>query len=427
MLLLTINLIFTKGITIYNQNQETNLSELSNQLFTQLQSQHYSQSTLACYKSALNKISRYMQANYENNYTKEIGSHFFHEWAQQNNLSSRWHNYVRTIINRLNDILDGKAYVRMHSSKDSIYPAVFHSQLDNYLAFMRKSGNRESTINVRRVYCTQFLCSLESQGLTSLSELRPNHIYDAFISTISKEGFCEKIPGFLNYLYREHIVGKNYSILVPRYAAPQILPTVYTNEEIERLLNAVNQSTPIGKRDYAILMIASGLGLRASDICNLSFKDIRYENETIEITQVKTGTLLVLPLLPEIKTALDSYLLERKTSNGSQYIFLRNSAPFLQLSRTAIWSITTKYFNSAKIDTTAKKHGPHSLRSSFASSLITENVPYSVVQKILGHEDPNSTKHYARIDIEHLRMYALEVPAPAGTFARYLYENGGRA
>ena len=189
----------------------------------------------------------------------------------------------------------------------------------------------------------------------------------------------------------------------------------------------MDQSTPIGKRDYAILTMASRLGLRASDICNLSFKDIHYKTETIEITQVKTGTLLVLPLLPEIKTALDSYLLERKTLNGSQYIFLRNPAPFLPLSRSAIWSITTKYFNSAGVDTTAKKHGPHSLRSSFASSLIRENVPYSVVQEILGHEDPNSTKHYARIDIEHLRIYALEVPAPAGAFAQYLDGNGGMA
>ena len=97
-----------------------------------------------------------------------------------------------------------------------------------------------------------YLCSLESQGLTSLSELQPNHIYDAFISASSKEGFCEKIPGFLNYLYREHILDKNYSTLVPKYATPQILPTVYTDEETERLLNAVDQSTPIGKRDYAL-------------------------------------------------------------------------------------------------------------------------------------------------------------------------------
>lgn len=411
-----------------HQNQETNLLELSSQLFTQLLSQHYSQSTLASYKSALNKISRYMQTNNLNDYTKEIGSHFLQEWEQQNNLSSsRWHNYLRTITHRLNDVLDEKPYIRMHSSKDLIYPVVFGSQLDDYLSFMKKSGNRESTINVRRVYCTQLLCSFESQGLTSLSELQPNHIYNAFISASSKEGFCEKIPGFLNYLYREHILDKNYSPLVPKYATPQILPTVYTDEEMKRLLNAVDQSTPIGKRDYVILMMASRLGLRASDICNLLFKDIHYKTETIEITQVKTGILLVLPLLPEIKTALDSYLLERKTLNGSQYIFLCNSAPFLPLSRSALWSITTKYFNSAGVDTTAKKHGPHSLRSSFASSLIRENVPYSVVQEILGHEDPNSTKHYARIDIEHLRIYALEVPAPAGAFAQYLDGNGGIA
>ncbi|MCB2357313.1 tyrosine-type recombinase/integrase [Clostridium estertheticum] len=247
------------------------------------------------------------------------------------------------------------------------------------MSFMRKHGNKESTINVRRVYCAQFLCSLESQGLISIGELQPIHIYDAFISTFSKEGFSKKIPLFLNYLYNQHILDKNYSTLVPKYATPQILPTVYNNEEIECLLNAVNQSTLIGKRDYAILMIASRLGLRASDICNLSFENIHYDTETIEIIQIKTGAMQVLPLLPQIKIALDSYLLERKALNGSQYIFLRNFAPFLPLSRSAIWSITNKYFNLSRVYTTSRKHGPHSLRSSFASSLITENVPYSVV------------------------------------------------
>jgi len=416
---------FTKGIIMKNQNLESNLSELISELLTQLHSQNYSQSTLSCYKSVLNKITRYMQSNDENNYTKEICSHFLQEWRQQKNPSSSWYNHVKTIINRLNDILDEKPYVRMHSSKELIYPAILRSHLDDYLSFMRKHGNKESTINVRRVYCAQFLCSLESQGLSSIGKLQPNHIYDAFISTLSKEGFCEKIPFFLNYLYSQHILDKNYSTLVPRYATPQILPTVYTNEEIECLLNAVNQSTLIGKRDYVILMIASRLGLRASDICNLSFKDIHYDTETIEIVQIKTGILQVLPLLPQIKISLNSYMLERKALNGSQYIFLRNSAPFLPLSRSAIWSITNKYFNISGVDTTSKKHGPHSLRSSFASSLIKENVPYSVVQKILGHEDPNSTKYYAKIDIEHLRVYALEVPEPAGGFARYLDRTGG--
>ena len=408
------------------QSQETNLSKLSSQLFKQLETQHYSQSTLARYKKVLNKLSRFMQANNVNDYTKEIGSNFL-QWIHQNNPPLKVHNFSKTSINRLNDVLDEKPYVRLHSSKYLVYPTVFRSQLDNYLAFIRKFGKKESTLNRRRVDCTQFLCSLELQGLTSLSELRPNHIYDAFLSASSKVSFCEIIPGFLNYLFKEHILDKNYSTLVPRYARPQILPTVYTDEEIKCLLNAVDQSTRIGKRNYAILTIVSRLGLRASDICNLSFKDIHYETGTIKITQVKTGTLLVLPLLPEIKTALDNYLLERKSSTGSQYLFLSDYAPFLPLSGAAIWYITAKYFNLARIDTTAKKHGPHSLRSSFASSLITENVPYSVVQKILGHEDPNSTKHYAKIDIEHLRIYALEVPTPTGSFARYLDGNGGMA
>jgi site-specific recombinase XerD len=80
----------------------------------------------------------------------------------------------------------------------------------------------------------------------------------------------------------------------------------------------------------------------------------------------------------------------------------------------------TGYFKAAGIDISSKRHGPHTLRSSLASSMINSDVPYEVVRKLLGHVDPQAIRHYAKVDMEHLRRYAIEVPPPSGIFADIL-------
>jgi len=109
-----------------------------------------------------------------------------------------------------------------------------------------------------------------------------------------------------------------------------------------------------------------------------------------------------------------------RPSSDSPYIFLRSSAPYGRLSKKSIWSVVYSHLKGSGIIIGKRKHGSHAIRSSLASLLVNDDVPYSVVQKILGHEDPNSTKHYAAIDIKRLRIYALDCPEPSGKFAGYL-------
>lgn len=78
----------------------------------------------------------------------------------------------------------------------------------------------------------------------------------------------------------------------------------------------------------------------------------------------------------------------------------------------------SKYIRLGKIDPGSRKHGPHALRSSLASSMINNETPYETVRKILGH---SSIKHYAKIDVEKLRKYSLEPPTPTGEFLNFLY------
>jgi site-specific recombinase XerD len=101
-------------------------------------------------------------------------------------------------------------------------------------------------------------------------------------------------------------------------------------------------------------------------------------------------------------------------------LFIRAQAPFEKISTSIIRHALTESFKAAGIDISNKKHGPHTLRSSMASSMINSNIPYNIVRKTLGHTDPQAIKHYAKVDIEKLRLHAIDVPAPSGVFAAVL-------
>ena len=134
-----------------------------------------------------------------------------------------------------------------------------------------------------------------------------------------------------------------------------------------------------------------------------------------------------IELLPDVEGALLDYLKTREPIGCNERIFISERPPHRPLLYDSICGIAQKRFLAAGIDVDGKKHGTHALRMSLATQLISEDVPYSVVQKILGQTDPNSTKHYARIDVGQLRRYALDVPPPSGLFAERLGMRKGAA
>jgi len=107
------------------------------------------------------------------------------------------------------------------------------------------------------------------------------------------------LRGFTKYLYEQKWLSIDYSIKIPRYRKinqPKI-PSTYTADDIARLISSVERSSAMGKRNYALILLAARLGLRASDISRLKFENLCWAKSTIEIKQYKTGRELVLPIL----------------------------------------------------------------------------------------------------------------------------------
>ncbi len=124
--------------------------------------------------------------------------------------------------------------------------------------------------------------------------------------------------------------------MVPRdkYIKQPKLPSTYTREEVEALIASIERSSPKGKRDYTMVLIIARLGLRATDVCCLTFENIRWEQSLIVLNQQKTGERIELPLLSEIGWATIDYLKYGRPESDLPYIFLHANHPYDLLNRS---------------------------------------------------------------------------------------------
>jgi integrase/recombinase XerD len=261
----------------------------------------------------------------------------------------------------------------------------------------------------------EFLCQ---QGITNLSEVTPQtiHHYLPTLTDYSQDTIKDVLLAlrrFLIYLYTQGFHPKDLSSSIPsiRKTNHPDIPSVYSEDEIVKLLQAVDRANPMGKRDYAVLLLATKFGLRRGDLRNLRLENLKWETNRIELAQGKTGQIVNFPILEEIGWALIDYLKNGRPKVLSDYVFLKHVPPYEPLSPTGFNNIVNKYFHLAGITIPkGKKHGLHALRHSLASHLLEHQTPVVVISEILGHLNSHTTGIYLKVDLQQLRTCALEVP-----------------
>lgn len=294
-------------------------------------------------------------------------------------------------ITLLNDYSrDGMLFPSVGSRPTESFLCCFSQILE---AFKKHQTNKfqisNSTLYNYNRYLGQFLLYLEKHNISELNQLNPGIILDycashsIYSSSTLYNSFCA-LRVFLRYLKMEELLETDYSNIVPSvpYKRASKLPSTFTTGEAERIFQAVDRSNPMGKRDYAIMMIAYRLGLRSIDIRSLMFSEIHWEKNTIELT-----------------------------ISDSNVIFLRHISPIKPIGSPGMTAIVKRYANKAGINSTpGDGKGPHAMRSSLASALLAENVPLPIISEILGHSSTRTTEIYLKIDIKQLRNCSLEVP-----------------
>lgn len=291
--------------------------------------------------------------------------------------------------------------------------------LAEYLETGRQKGLQESTVHLHDKIGHYFLTAVTRTGCVKPNEMNAANIGMACL-TLSSKWYFSHIRTFLRYAYQSGYTDRDYSGIVPLFKRPQPYPSVYSEEEILKIENSIDQTSNHGKRDYAVLLLATRLGIRSGDIASMTFRELDFSRNLILLTQHKTGVEIELPMVPDVKAALERYLLEERVSHESPYVFLRIVPPCNHISVQAITKIARTAIEAAGIDPCGRKCGAHAFRSSLASSMVNDNISYEVVRKTLGHTDQNAICSYARLDIEQLRGYALPVPEADGVFADFL-------
>ena len=150
-----------------------------------------------------------------------------------------------------------------------------------HLEILRRSA---ITISDHRLYLHRFLIFLESKQVRNIEEIREEHII-IFVTTLTnnKIGTVSSIRFFLRYLFEERILHSDLSSVLQHYkwTKREKLPSVYTSKEVLQIESSIKREDATGKRDYAMMLLATRLGLRASDIAHLTFDNINLENSTI--------------------------------------------------------------------------------------------------------------------------------------------------
>ena len=322
-------------------------------------------------------------------------------------------------IRMIRDILHHEEPKRRYVSRPLNCPASYQAILDRYETVMKDDQKSHGTIRTRSGRMKVFFVFLTERGCTALQDITPNLLADYVVSLnerYSSQGKASLLYTIRNFFsYNEFFEMLTFDPL-PLFSGihskkHERLPSFYTVEEVKRILNAVDRSTPWGKTVYLMMLLACVYGLRSSDIKALAFADINWSSRIITVTQFKTHKEVSLPITDEILFALLDYIKNARPRVDNPKVFIRLRKPHIPYSMNDHFGDKiSPYFEAAGIDTKGKHHGLHSLRHSLATNLLEMGTPVNEIAVILGHTSAASTKTYVWSDIEHLRIAALEVP-----------------
>lgn len=401
-------------------NKNITLSELIDLATEHLYCLNYSESTICNYRRTWNIFKKYASGKGISIFTLKLGMQFLsdHYGIDINGKLPHFHVSLVRRIKVLEEFKNTSRFYLCHQKEPKKVPVQFEKILKSYQKLCHNRNLTQKTIRSKSDTVINFLIYLHHKRISNLRWLSTTDIYK-YISTLggysslTKSGILFTLRDFLKFLYRENLVTKEVSNVFPVITSNklEVVPSFYSKTEISKLLGCVDRSTKIGKRDYAVLILAIQLGIRAGDIRKLKLKNIKWDTDQIEYIQQKTKNPICLPLTENIKFALLDYLKNSRPESIHSNIFVKHRAPFIPFSSgNPFYWIINKYMDKAGIKTEGRKHGIHSMRYSLASNLLGENIPIPVITGILGHKSSDTTNIYLRIDTDSLSSVALEVP-----------------
>jgi integrase/recombinase XerC len=274
---------------------------------------------------------------------------------------------------------------------------------DRYIQYLEAERNASPyTVRNYRADLADFFKFLTKKELTLLNEV-DRHVLRDYLSHLVEGGIAKAsiarklsaIRSFFRYLVREEIIPKNPIEQVSSPKLDKRLPSFLTREEMERLLNAPDPSTPLGQRDRALLELLYASGLRVSELVSLTPEQIDLESNEIRVRGKGSKERMVLmgePAAGALKKYLEEGRIKLQGKKKSKALFLNRYGQ--RLPERSVQRLLEQHAIKAGI---GKRVHPHMLRHTFATHLLDGGADLRVVQELLGHARLSSTQIYTHV------------------------------
>ncbi|HET9277462.1 MAG TPA: site-specific tyrosine recombinase XerD [Flavitalea sp.] len=287
-----------------------------------------------------------------------------------------WENYKKGF----------KAYLQLEKSLSDNSVEAYMRDIEKLTQFLQLSGDLKTPADLELKDLQRFIKYIHELGMSATSQSR----------------IISGIRSFYKYCFIENIVKKDPSLLLEAPRTKRALPDVLSFDEIEKILSAIDLSTPEGGRNKAILEVLYSCGLRVTELVNLLISNLYLDVEFIKVIGKGDKERLV-PIGQSAIKYINIYKNEIRVhipvkKGQEDFLFLNRRGS--KLTRVMIFLMLKDLVKKAGIN---KNISPHTFRHSFATHLVEGGADLRAVQEMLGHESITTTEIYTHIDREYLR------------------------
>ena len=404
--------------------QKKPLKNLLQELEQELLRLGYTEGSMKFYRNRWKKIIQFAEERDEIFYSEQLGINYVEHHYQilkkdfDKTLSQKDTQELR-IIRMIGDFQLHQTVLRRYYKHRELLTDTYYIGISkNFKKYCENKGYSKITVDHYVKQSERFMDFLVSQRIHDCHDVELS-VVNRYIRTLAgytyktvEQNICS-IRSFLRYLQEQDILETDLASKTPMIQARKQtrIPSVWTKEELDALISAIDRGNPKGKRDYAIILLACVLGLRVSDIKSLTFGCFHWETNQLIFSQSKTRETLTLPIPSEVGWAVIDYLKYGRPKVDSPILFIRHLAPFLPFSESDhLHQIIREYMRIAHLPTLKKHRGMHSLRHTAASRMLEQGTPLVVISDILGHTDTDSTAVYLKVDVNKLKECCLDTP-----------------
>jgi len=294
-------------------------------------------------------------------------------------------------------------------------PIPFAEQLEDFLRHLaRERGLSGQTVLFRKRSLVQFLDWLYADG-GSIAAATPKMIADYFAVHGERCWMRRTVVAYVQSLRSFFTYAASHAWCAPGIAETIDRPSIYTHEllpqgppwkEVQRLIAGTRGDQASVVRDHAVILLLSLYGFRIGEVSSLTLEDIDWTAERIHVRRSKQRKIQDYPLTAEVGEAILRYLRQVRPRSPYRELFLRLKTPFRPITPAGLGCVIAARIRQLGIQ--LPHYGPHVLRHSCATHLLSEGFSLKEIGDHLGHRSNEATQIYAKVDDRSLRQVAQQ-------------------